>query len=291
MTADQKTRQNDDVGSFLGALTHNWWLILTCVAVGIVAGIVLTLLQPKTYDSTSSVYLGQTTDANGNAMAGLTSNAKAAAQLLSSQALLKRAAETTGMGMTPAILRRQTTVETPTQAVKTATSVVNFIIMTVRDESPERAAKAANALADELLAELEPTVEEKIAVLEDQVETQRAALDEARIRARDAQKALAAIAEGGGDKAAQAVAAAPYLAIVQAAATEQEALLANLQKAELMLLSAINVEKPRLLHAAAEPDEPSGPDLGLNVAAGALAGLVVGILAAFVRQRRLDRAA
>ena len=291
MTADQKTRQSDDVGSFLGALTHNWWLILTCVGVGVVAGIVLTLLQPKTYDSTSSVYLGQTTDANGNAMAGLTSNSKAAAQLLSSEALLKRAADATGMGMTPAILRRETTVETPTQVVKTAAAVVNFIVTTVRDESPERAAKAANALADELLAEIAPTVEEKIAVLEDQVEAAQAALDDARARSRDAQKALDAIAEGGGDKAAQAVAAAPYLAIVQAAATEQEALLTNLQKAELMLLSAVNVEKPRLLHAAAEPDEPSGPDLRLNVAAGALAGLVVGILAAFVRQRRLSRAA
>lgn len=291
MTADQKTRQNDDVGSFLGALTHNWWLILACVAVGVVAGVAFTLLQPELYDSSSSVYLGQTTDANGNAMPGLTSNAKAASQLLSSQALLERAAEATGMGMTPAMLRRQTTVETPTQVIKTSSGVINFVVMTVRDESPGRAAEAANALADELLAEIRPTVEEKVATLERQVEAQQAALDEARARARDAQKALDAIAKGGGDKAAQAIAAAPYLAVVQAAATEQEALLTNLQKAELMLLTTTNVEMPGLLHAAATPDEPSAPDLRFNVAAGALAGLVVGILAAFVRQRRLTRAA
>ena len=92
-------------------------------------------------------------------------------------------------------------------------------------------------------------------------------------------------------KGEKAAASAPYIAIAQAAATQAEALTSSLQKAELMLLTAKNVEQPRILHEAAVPDSPSGPDLQLNVAAGALAGLVVGIVAAFVRQRRVVRAA
>jgi len=289
MTAGQTARKDVDVGSYLGALVHNWWLILAFVAFGIVAGLVLTLAQPTTYDATSSVYIGQTTDANGNPMAGLTSNSKAATQLLSSQDLLKRAAETTGMGMSPATLRRETTVETPTQTIRTTQSVVNFLIITVRDESTDRATKAADALAEELLVEITPPVKEKMDLLVQQAQAQRAALAAARARTRDAQRALDAIADGGGDRASKAVASAPYLSIVQAAATEQEALLSSLQKSELMLLTTQNVEMPRLLHAAAEPDEPSGPDMQLNVAAGALAGLVVGIVAAFTRQRRAGR--
>lgn len=288
MTADQTARKDEDVGSYLGALTRHWWLILALLAVGVVAGLVLTVVTPATYDATSSVYIGQTTDANGNPMAGLTSNSKAAAQLLSSQALLARAAETTGSGMTAATLRRETTLDTPTQTIRTSQSVVNFVVITVRDESAGRAAKAADALADELLAEIAPTVADKIAVLEEQVATQKDELAAARDRARDAQNALATIAKGVGDKAIQAVASAPYLTIVQAAATEQEAILSNLQKSELMLLTAVNVEKPRLLHGASAADGPSGPDMRLNLAAGALAGLVVGIAAAFVRQRRIS---
>ena len=82
---------------------------------------------------------------------------------------------------------------------------------------------------------------------------------------------------------------ASYIAVVQAAATEsaQEAL--DNQKTELMLFTAKLVEEPRLLHEAAVPDSPSGPSLTLNVAAGALAGLVIGIIVAFVRRRLADR--
>jgi uncharacterized protein involved in exopolysaccharide biosynthesis len=291
MTADQAARKDVDVASYLGALTRQWWLILACVGVGIVAGLVLTLLQPTTYDATSSVYIGQTTDANGNPMAGLNSNAKAAIQLLSSQAVLEEAAENTGGEVTAATLRRETTVETPSSTIKTTTSVVNIVVITVRDESAERAAAAANALADVLLTRIGDTPKDRIALLERQVAELEDHLAAARARGIAAGKALVAIADGSGTKAEKAAASAPYVAIAQAAATETESLTTSLQKAELMLLTAKNVEQPRILHEAAVPDTPSGPDTQLNVAAGALAGLVVGIVAAFVRQRRVTQAA
>ena len=49
--------------------------------------------RPRSTAPPSSVYIGQTTDANGNAMAGLNSNSKAATQLLASQVVLNEAAE------------------------------------------------------------------------------------------------------------------------------------------------------------------------------------------------------
>ena len=84
---------------------------------------------------------------------------------------------------------------------------------------------------------------------------------------------------------------APYLAIVQAAATEQEALPSSNQKTELLLLTAKQVEQPRILHEAGVPDSPSGPSMTLNVAVGALAGLVIGIIVAFARRALADRRA
>jgi len=290
MTADKPARRDVDVASYLGALTRQWWVVVACIVVGVLAGVVLTLLQPTTYDATASVYIGQTTDANGNPMAGLNSNARAAIQLVSSQTVLNEAAEQTGDGMTAALLRTGTTVETPSSTIRTTSSVVNIVVITVRDESAERAAAAANALADALLTRIGDAPKVRLEVLERQVTSLGTQLDAARKRGARADAALAAIASGYGSAAAKAAAAGPYVAVAQAAATEAESLTSSLQKAELMLLTTKNVELPRILHEAAVPDSPSGPDMQLNVAAGALAGLVVGIVAAFVRQRRVSRA-
>jgi capsular polysaccharide biosynthesis protein len=278
-----------DVGSWFATLLRNWWVILGLVVLGAVVGGVVTLASPKEYSATSSVYIGQTTDANGNAMAGLNSNSKAATQLLSSQTVLNEAAKRTGMKVTAGRLRRETTVETPSSTVKTSTSVVNIIVITVTDSNKLRATAAANALAAVLVERISPGVTEKITLLQAQLDTGRKALAAATARAATAQAGLAAIAKGGGTAAEKAAASASYIAVVQAAATEsaQEAL--DNQKTELMLLTARQVEQPRLLHEAAVPDSPSGPSLTLNVAAGALAGLVIGIVVAFVRRRVAER--
>ncbi len=280
-----------DVGSWFATLLRNWWVILGLVVLGAVVGGVVTLAAPKQYSATSSVYIGQTTDANGNPMAGLNSNSKAATQLLSSQALLNEAAKKTGMKISASKLRKQTTVETPSSTVKTSTSVVNIVVITVTDTNKKRAAAAANALAAVLVTHISPGVDEKIILLEQQLATGKKGQAASVARSTAAQVGLAAIARGGGSAAERAAASAPYVAIVQAAATEQEALQSANQKTELMLFIARQVEQPRILQEAAVPDSPSGPSLTLNVAAGALAGLVIGIVLAFVRRRLAERGA
>jgi uncharacterized protein involved in exopolysaccharide biosynthesis len=287
MSSDEST--TIDVGAWLSTLARNWWVILGLVVLGAVVGAVVTLAQPKEYSATSSVYIGQTTDANGNAMAGLNSNAKAAVQLLASQSVLRDAAERIGMGITPSQLGKQTTVETPSSTVKTSTSVVNFIIITVTDTKKVRAAKAADSLAEVLLERIGDGVAAKLEILERQLADGTKAYDASVVRSAAAEKALTAIARGSGSAAEKATAAAPWAAVAQAAATEQQSLSSSNQKTELMLLTAQQTEQPRILHEAAIPDSPSGPSMTLNLAAGALAGLVIGIIAAFVRQRLADR--
>lgn len=284
-----------DVGSWFATLARNWWVIVGLVVIGVVVGAVVTLAQPDEYTATASVYIGQTTDANGNAMAGLNSNAKAAVQLLSSQIALNEAAERTGMGISAGRLRKETTIETPSSTVKTSTSVVNIIVISVTDTDPERAAVAANALAEVLLDKLESGVDEKIALLQQQLDDQQADYDAATARSAAAQEALDAIGRGDGSSAEQATAAAPYLVLVQAAATEKQSLTSSIQKTQLQLLTATQVEQPRVLHEAGVPDSPSGPKMTVNVAIGALAGLVTGVIVAFARrglaERRAARAA
>lgn len=280
----------DDIGSWMTVLARNWWVIAGLIVLGAVVGALLTLTSPKVYTATSSVYIGQTTDANGTPMAGLNSNIKASTQLVSSQAVLNEAAKRAGMGITAGLLRREVTVETPSQAIKTTTSAVNLVVISVTDTKKVRAAAAANALAEVLLERIGGGVDEKITLLEAQLVESKKALASSVARSHAAQRGLTAIA-GGGSAGEKAAASAPYLTIVQAAATEQEAIQPSIQKTELMLLTAKQVEQPRLLHEAAVPDSPSGPDMKLNVAAGALAGLVIGVFVAFARQRLAGRGA
>jgi uncharacterized protein involved in exopolysaccharide biosynthesis len=272
-------RREPVVASVMGALLHSWWIIALFVAIGIAGAAVFTLAGDDTYSATASVYIGQTTDANGNVMAGLDSNARAATQLIDSDAVRQKVAAQVGGGMTAAELRRQTSVDTPTQTVRTTQSVVSFVVITVTDADPELAGAAANALGDELLTRITPASEQRVEILEAQETQLSSALDASRERSREAERSLARL--DGGDAAA----AAPYLAVVQAAATEQLSLVTSLQKAQLMLQVATTTERPRLLHEAAVPDATRRSDLPLNVAAGALAGLVVGIVVAFVRAR------
>ena len=204
-----------DVGSWLGTLARNWWVIVGLVVLGIVVGAVVTKAQPKEYTATASVYIGQTTDANGNPMAGLNSNAKAAVQLLASQVVLKEAADRAGMDISASRLRKETTVETPSSTVKTTTSVVNIVVISVTDTDDERAAAAANALSEVLLERLESGVDEKITLLEEQLAQNQKEYAAATARSAAAQKALALIAAGGGSATEKAAAIAPYMAVIQ----------------------------------------------------------------------------
>jgi len=289
MSANDST--TNDVGSWMTVLARNWWVVAAFVVLGVVAGALLTLATPKEYTATSSVYIGQTTDANGNPMAGLNSNVKASTQLISSQVVLAEAARRAGMGITAGRLRREVTVETPSQTIKTTTSAVNIVVISVTDTKKVRAAAAANALAEVLLERIGGGVGEKITLLETQLTQSKKALAASVARSDAAQRGLVAIANGSGYAGEKAAASAPYVAIVQAAASDQEAIQSILQKNELILLTAKQVEQPRILHEAGIPDSPSGPDMKLNLAAGALAGLVIGFFVAFARQRLAGRGA
>ena len=280
----------DDIGSWMTVLARNWWVVVGLIVLGAAVGAVLTLTSPKEYTATSTVYIGQTTDANGNPMAGLNSNVKASTQLISSQVVLNEAAKRAGMGTTADLLRRQVTVETPSQTIKT-TSAVNIVVISVTDTKKVRAAASANALAEVLLERIGGGVDQKIALLEAQLVHSKKALASSVARSLAAQQALMAIARGGGTAGEKAAASAPYVAVVQAAASQQEAIESTVQKTELILLTAKQVEQPRILHEAAVPDSPSGPDIRLNVAAGALAGLVIGVFVVFARQRLAGRPA
>lgn len=274
-----------ELGSFLKAVAHNWWVVVALALVGLLAGALLTVLTPKTYDSTASVYIGQTTDANGNPMPGLNSNARAAVQLVTSEAVLQETVKRVGEGLTVSGLRGNISVDTPTQVVKGSTTAVNFVTITVSDTKRARAAAAANTLAAILIERIGGGTGDKITLLQRQLDTNNSELAALDRRSADAETALKAIGEGKASTSDKALASVPYVSIVQSAATERESIVTDQQRDQLMLLVAKDVELARVLHEAVPADSPSGPSLKLNGGAGILAGLVVGLVVALFRER------
>jgi len=113
-------RYDIDLGEYLRGLAHWWWVIVLLAALGAVLGAGLTMAHHKTYLATSSVYLGQPTDANGNSISALNTDPRAAIQLGTAEDTLARVARKIGRGETAGRLRAGVSVVAPPPATKAA---------------------------------------------------------------------------------------------------------------------------------------------------------------------------
>ena len=270
-----------DLGAYFRAVGRLWWLVVLLAVVGAFAGYAIAKTAAHTYSATSAIYLGQPTDANGNAIAGLPSNPRAAQQILQGGDVLKEAVARLHGEVKLGTLRHAK-VTTPPAATKSTTTPVNLVSITVVSRSAKKSADAANALAQVLVSRLNAFSNAKIALLEQQISAAQSQLVATSARLAAAQRQLATSGAAGG------MAAATYLAVVQSASTEQQALQASLQAARLSLLVARNVETSSVVTTAAVPVATKNtPAIRTSAAGGAVAGIVVAlVIAAFTMRRR-----
>ena len=275
-----------DLGAYSRAVRRLWWLVVLLAVVGALAGFAVTKLNTHTYSATSAVYLGQPTDANGNAIAGLPSNPRAAQQIVQGADVVHEAAGRLHGEVKLGLLRHDVTVTTPASTVKSTTAPNNIASITVTSRSARKSADAANVLAQILVERLSAFSDAKIALLEQQISAAQAQLAATNARLATAQRQLAASGPGS-------TAAATYLAVVQSASTEQQALQTTLQNDKLSLLVARNVETPAVITAAvASGSEKNASSAKTSMAGGMVAGIVVAlVIAAFTTRRRPEPAA
>jgi Capsular polysaccharide biosynthesis protein len=264
-----------DLGAYFHAVLRLWWLVVLLAVVGALAGFGATRLTTRTYTAVSAVYLGQPTDANGNAIAGLASNPRAAVQLAQSADVLKEVVSRLNGEIKVGALRHDITVSTPAATVKSTTTPTNIVTITVTLRSAKKSADAANALAQVLVARLGTYSSAKTDLLEQQISATQAQLAATNARLATAQRQLAA----------NGAAAATYLAVVQSASTEQQTLQTTLQADKLALLVARNVESPSVVTIASA--SRNATPVRTSVVGGFVAGIVVAlVIAAFTMRRR-----
>ena len=281
-----------DVGGYARAVARRWWLVLLLAVVGALTGLVWWYAQPKSYEATAAVYLGQPTDANGNAIVGVNSNPRAASQIVQGTDVIKEAverlqAEASGDAMTARQIRRGLIVETPTITVKSTSAPTNYVAITVRGRSAGKTAAAANALASILVERLSSYATAKTELLQTQLAADEVRLKQADRRLTATEATLQRIAAGGGTAADKALAGGPYLTVVQAASEERTALEQRIVAGKLALAVVKDVESPAIISPAAPADEPTRTGRWLSVVAGGAVGVVVSlIVVAFLTRRR-----
>ena len=273
-----------DLRRFGGYLLHSWWIILLFIVLGVVVSVAAARLTASDYVASSSVYVGQATDATGSSIASVSSNPKAPASMATSSSVLHEVAAETGVKL--AALQRAISVEIPTPTARTSGQIVNFITIKVRYQDATKAAKVVNAVARAVRNRLAVFPRRKIDFLRRRVAADTRQISGLDARSKAVERELRRIATSAGSAEQRAMASTPFVALQQSIASQRAVVANELQSAKLQLLTSQNVEMPRIISAAAIPAKREAMDVRVAAGIGALAGAVIGIVVAVLRGRR-----
>jgi len=281
--------QEVDLGSAWARIAANWWLPLAGLVAGAVLGIVLALGGGTTYEARALLYLGQPfTTAGGGQIQSLATNPRIVGEIIRSEAALKAASEESGI---PVSQLRGNVTSAPITATGQSRLTTPLIEIRAQGSAPGRVADAANALGERAIDTVGDYVDDKIAVLNDQISALNAELEQIDERVARANAQLQTI-----------------LANDQLALSERLILTTNINstigfneqrrgtvqtellQARQLLSLAERVEQARVVEpAVAAEASAQSPRNGAVV--GALIGLLLGSLAALLLAPRLGRRA
>ena len=216
MTTDD--RYDIDLGAYLRGLLHWWWVIVVLAVLGAAVGAALSRQPPQGLPG-DELRVPRPADRRQRQphLRHQHRPPRRHSRSATPRARSPRVASQVGGGETVRRLRANGLGHPAGAVVKTATAPINIVNVRVQRRKPARAAAAANAIAAVIVDRLAAYDTAKIALLTSQVAGDDKRLAQLKARNDAAQRALSAIAAGGGAAATKAMASAPYLGIVQSA--------------------------------------------------------------------------
>ena len=276
-----------DLRSAWTRITARWWLPLAGLLIGAVLGVLVSVGGGDVYRAETLLYLGQPfTTSGGGQIQSLATNPRTVSEIIRSEAALKRAAADSGLRL--AQLRGNVTSQAVTAAGQ-ARTVSPLVEIVVNAPSAARAERAADSLARSVIGQVSTYVDRKIQLLRRQIASGETELESIDSRVTQAQAQLAELQRDRTISPSERLIAGLSLNqsigfAEQRRATVQEDLYAN----EQLLSLAVNVEKSRIVQAAAGSRETATSRRNAAVVGG-LAGLLLGALAALVADPLLAR--
>jgi len=259
-----------DLGGYGQAILARWWLLLLGLIVGAIVGYLTTVGGSQTFRAQATMYSGQPLGSGQSAVQAFQTNPSSAHTVVTSEQVVRRIAHQ--VGMTEGQLRNGTSV-TAIQGFNSKLNQTPLIAVTVKGPEPGKAARAADALANALVAAFSTVSGPKVKVFNEQIATDKSCI-----------------------KTTNALLGQSSLST-----TDKILLQGRLQGCQSDLttttqlsLLAKNVEAPRVItHAVAE--KTAARSHRNATAVGALIGLILGAVAALlwdpIMRRREPRAA
>jgi len=248
-----------------GVLRRQWALVVLGLVVGGLAGLAALQFTPMTYESTSSV-LVQPTGEDSNVANGRTSsdiNLDTEAQIVTSTVVAGQAAEVMSSTATPRELAKQVEVGIPPN-----TTVLNI---TFTAATAEEAQQGAEAFGDAYLDNRRDIAEDRVRASQDGLEESIAAL---KAELQEVNSKLGSSSIGASQRANLG--------------TQRDLLIQQIRAGAAALgpLATEDVEPGAVLTEAQLPASPEGLSPGLVLSSGLFAGLLLGVVAAVIRDRR-----
>jgi uncharacterized protein involved in exopolysaccharide biosynthesis len=285
---DLDAEREVDLQSAWSRITARWWLPVGGLVLGAILGVLVSVGSGDVYRAESLVYLGQPfTPAGGGQLQSLQTNPKTVSEIVRSEAAIKTAAN--AASMRPGQLRGNVTSTAVVQPGQVARNFTPLVQIEVRGPTKVKAEKAANSFANTVVTQVVPYITRKMELLEQQVKDDERQLEEIATRIEAAtQQQTVANADPGLSLAEKLLVSTNSNATVNAAEQRRGTVLQDLNSARQLLSLAENVELSRVVQPAVAV-RTSATSRRNAAAVGALAGLLLGALAAIVADPWLRR--
>jgi Mrp family chromosome partitioning ATPase/capsular polysaccharide biosynthesis protein len=253
-----------DVSHYLGMFRRHWWVVLIATGAGLGGGALVTGAMPKVYESSTSV-LVQAVDQDVNVQGGRTKgaiNLDTEAQLVGSGAVAVKAQQLLRSGRSPIDLAKDVSVEVP----------ANTTVLVIRFEAdkPKDAQAGSHAFAEAYLRNREETAQSG---LDQQIKSLNLKIRQLTTSLTTINTRLATTKAGSSDRS-------NLESLRNNSQNQLNALTGRLNE-----LTTTTIGAGSIISDAREPDTPTSPNALLNMATGAMAGLLLGLGVAFCRER------
>ena len=284
---DPDAEREVDLRSAWSRITARWWLPVAGLVIGAVLGVVVSVGGGEVFRATTLLYLGQPfTTSGGGQIQSLATNPKTVNRIIHSEAALRQAAEASGLRV------GQLRGNVSSQAIVAAGQgklTSPLVEITVDAPKAEQAEKAADSLANSVVAVVSTYVDEKIKLLNKQIVASKSelALINARVTAavRAQQQLIADKSISATDKLIQIGSINNTISFSeQRRGTVQQELFQNQQ----LLSLAENVEMSKIVQPAAATKTTATSRRNAALIGG-LIGLLLGALAASIADPFLQR--
>jgi capsular polysaccharide biosynthesis protein len=280
---DLDAEQEVEFRRYWNAVAARWWLAVLGLFAGIVGGYALALGSGDVYRAEATLYLGQPFTPNGGApVPGLATNPSTVNEIVHSEGVLQDVAERSGMNLSKLRANVSSRQVSPPAGRRAVVGTTPLIEVSVTGQNARTTARAANLLAQAVVAEVSPYVEEKITAIRERITADERELDESQRRLELAQAELNALLENRSLSATdRLIGVTTFNATIGSLVERRGLVTQDLLEAKQALALAENVEQPSVVNEAAAR-KTTARSVGRSVVVGALIGLILGALAAIL---------